>query len=395
MNLSNCLQKYRKDRDWTQHQVAVALKVPRELISMWENGSRRPNLKQLEDIAQLFNTEVELLLGEKSETQGDVSKAKVLLRGIESKDPAIQMEVNHWLSFLDQWTKLADPSKRMQKQPPKRIDRGPDFSDIRSVTKVSAEVREFYELGNFALPDLFAFLDEQNILVCKASLGDISAEGISGAFYNHPVLGYCILINAQTSHGRQMFTLAHEFGHALFHYGANECIVSISGETSSREQFADAFAANLLVPSKGLKQFIEALGLLNCITEYDALQLASYFKVSYAFMLNRLHFDRHINLEQRDNWQKLSPRSLAKNIGLDSVMFQNRIDDAPYLSRYPASILKRVRELIEDDVLSVGQAASLLRLDAMTIQNELLEGPQNADASELKESREFSKTYGS
>lgn len=395
MELGDRLQRYRKDRNWTQLQVGSALGVPRELVSMWESGNRRPNLRQLEDVARLFNTEVESLLGVSSSKCEAVDKSKVLLRGFDSPDASINIELNSWLAFLDAWRDLADPNKSVLRMPAKKLDRGPDFSDIRSVSKLSAAVREHYGLGDFALPDLFAFLDEQNILVCKARLGDIGAGGISGAFCNHPKLGFCILINAQTSHGRQMFTLAHEFGHALFHYGANECIVSISGENTSREQFADAFAANLLVPSKGLTQFIEAVGLTNCITEYDALQLASYYKVSYAFMLNRLLFERHINAEQRNSWQKLSPRSLAKNIGLDSSIFKSRQDEEPYLSRYPASVLRRVRELIEEDVLSVGQAAALLKLDIMTVQNELLEAPESADDAEMNETKEFAYTYGS
>ncbi len=394
MELNERLQQLRKERDWTQLQAAAALKVPRELISMWEVGSRRPNIRQLEDLARLYSTDVEFLLGTRLEPDAANLKPKVLLRGIDSAQPAVKLEMSNWNSFLDDWSLFADLEKSKRK-PPKKLDRGPDFSDIRSASKTSLEVRDYFGLGTFALPDLFAFLDEQGIMVCQAKLGDISQEGISGAFYNHPILGYCILINAQTSHGRQMFTLAHEFAHALFHYGASECIVSVAGESSNREQFADAFAANLLVPSKGLKEIIDESGLVNKITEYDALQLASYFKVSYAFMLNRLHFERHINLDQRNSWQKLSPRSLAKQIGQNASIFKSRIDEEPYLSRYPASVLKKVRELIESDVLSVGQAASLLRLDSLTLQTELLEAPESADADEQKETKEFAGTYGS
>ncbi len=395
MELNDRLQQLRKERDWTQLQVAAALKVPRELVSMWEVGSRRPNLKQLEDVARLFNADAEFLLGNHSEPQPLGLKPTVLLRGLDTAEPSIKLEVSNWISFLDEWSLFADLDRERKAKPPRKIDRGPDFSDIRSASKVSTEVRDHYGLGTFALPDLFAFLDEQGVLVCQAKLGDISQDGISGAFYNHPILGYCILINAQTSQGRQMFTLAHEFAHALFHYGANECIISVAGENSNREQFADAFAANLLVPAKGLKDIIQETGLVNRISEYDALQLASYFKVSYAFMLNRLLFERHINLEQRNDWQTLSPRSLAKHIGLNASMFRSRIDEEPYLSRYPASVLKKVRELIEGDVLSVGQAASLLRLDVLTLQTELLEAPQTADTDEQKETKDFAATYGS
>ncbi len=56
MNLKDRLSNYRNKLGWTQLQVAAALKVPRELISMWENGTRRPNLRQFVDLALLFDT---------------------------------------------------------------------------------------------------------------------------------------------------------------------------------------------------------------------------------------------------------------------------------------------------------------------------------------------------
>ena len=303
MNLEDRLLKYRNELEWTQLQVAAALKVPRELISMWENGTRRPNLRQLEDLAQLFDTTAAALLGQKG-SASEVACPKLLLRGPDSTSPEVKIEIERWLKFLNDWSDLLDESECSGRgQPPKKLDQGPDVSDIRKSSKLAAEVREHFELGLFCLPDLFAFLNDHSVLVCQARLGSIGDghQGISGAFYNHLKLGYCILINAQTSRGRQTFTLAHEFAHALYHYGSRECIISRHGEDSSREQFADAFAAHFLVPSRGLKVIIAAneWAKPEHLSEYGVLMLAHYYSVSYAFMLNRLAFEGHITGEQK------------------------------------------------------------------------------------------------
>lgn len=57
MTLPNRLQECRSALDWTQAQVAAALKVPRELVAMWESGSRKPNLKQLEELSRLYRAD--------------------------------------------------------------------------------------------------------------------------------------------------------------------------------------------------------------------------------------------------------------------------------------------------------------------------------------------------
>jgi len=58
MTLSDRLQECRNSLEWTQAQVAAALKVPRELVTMWESGSRKPNLKQLEELSRLYRADL-------------------------------------------------------------------------------------------------------------------------------------------------------------------------------------------------------------------------------------------------------------------------------------------------------------------------------------------------
>lgn len=396
MSLGQRLQDCRDKLRWTQLQVAAALKVPRELLSMWENNVRKPNLRQLEDLAQLFDTSATYLLTGKEKSAAQ--RPALLLRGLDDASPKTKLEVDHWLRFLDDWTSLLDPTELTSRaQPPKKLDRGPDFSDIRSASKLALEVREYYALGIYALPDLYTFLDEHRVLVFQGKLGSIGdgKDGISGVFCNHPKLGYAILINADTSKGRQMFTLAHEFAHALFHYGVKECIISRYGEGSQREQFADAFAAHFLVPAKGLTQIVAANEWAKNLDQYGVIILAHYFKVSYAFMLNRLAFERFITQEKKLTWQSYSPRSLAQHVGLDPDLFRSCAEEEPYLNRYPVSVLNRVRELIEEDELSVAQAADLLLLDQISIQRSLLQAPAHADENDRRELNEFAETYGS
>ena len=392
MTLSQKLQNCRTEARLTQQQVADVLHVPRESISMWEKGNRVPGLRQLEDLARLYSVSVDFLLG-KEEVDSRPREREFLCRGLVN-EPAVHMELSRWFDFLDGWADIIESAGLVWNntgKPPKKLDRGPDFTDSRAAPTVAAEVRTFYDVGTDAIPDLYSFLDEQDILVCKANLGDWSdpgQTGISGAFHNHPKLGYCILVNAQNSLGRQSFTLAHEFAHALFHYNSRS-LISIRKDSSPREFFADAFATHFLVPTKEINKLIDNWGWKARLDAHKAIELAYVFRVSYVFMLYRLRNEKHISEEQRQQWSGLSPAALAQQLGLDASVFNKPGSQVLNLNRYPASVLQTVRDLIQQDELYVSQAADLLAVSQAQVQSLLLSEPARATESEQKEVCEF------
>ena len=394
MTLSERLQECRNSLEWTQAQVAAGLKVPRELVTMWESGARRPNLRQLEELSRLYRADLPYLL-DQTDIKLSQDEKQLLYRGIEHDQPGVRIEIERWLKFLDDWADLvADEPDFKRARVPKELDEGPTFTDKRKAATKAKQLREIFNLGNFALPDLFVFLDEQNILVCQAKLGTIGdgTENISGVFFNHSKLGSCILVNSQTSKGRQAFTLAHEFAHSLFHYGMPPWIISRQGVDASHEFFANAFAGHLLVPSSGLNDMLDSNEWKTNLDPYKVVVLAHTFRVSYAFMLVRLEKDGHIKQEQRKAWQELSPSSLARRIGLDPALFQSQEKSDPDIKRYPPSVLRKVKQFVDAGELTDAQVADLLNIDIMTAREEFLASPAKAEVAEQAEVSEFAFT---
>jgi Zn-dependent peptidase ImmA (M78 family) len=98
-----------------------------------------------------------------------------------------------------------------------------------------------------------------------------------------------IYVNDDDPPNRQTFTVAHELGHFLLNHDKNEYGVlyrmqKINGENSPLEKEANLFAANLLVPSKMLKDTIKKYNL----NDKDDEILASLFGVSKEMMGYRL-----------------------------------------------------------------------------------------------------------
>lgn len=357
---------------------------------MWENGSRVPGVRHLEELARLYSVSSAFLLG-KEEASENVSEREVLLRGIAS-NPNIHMEFNKWYDFLDEWAELISDIDTtpgdFKGKPPKQLDQGPDYTDSRKSATLAAQVREHYGLGTSPISDLYSFLDEHGVLVYKANLGDwqSTSNGVSGAFHNHPRLGFCIVVNAETSLGRQYFTLAHEFAHALFHYNAKS-IISRHEDKSPREYFANSFATHFLVPTKELNRVIDQQNWRDKLDPYKCIDLAYSFHVSYAFMLYRLRNEKHISEHQLDDFRKQSPSALARKLNIDSDVFNKPGALVLKLDRYPPSVLQIVRDLINDDELSVSQAADLLSVSQANIQAFLKDStePTEAEQRELAE----------
>ena len=56
------LQELRKQKCWTQDELAKRLYVSRTAVSKWESGRGYPNIQSLKDIARLFSVTVDELL---------------------------------------------------------------------------------------------------------------------------------------------------------------------------------------------------------------------------------------------------------------------------------------------------------------------------------------------
>ena len=378
MGLGDRLQERRNRARYTQGEVANALRVPREMISYWENEARTPGMGQLEELARLYRVTEAYLLGQ--EDLDETREREVMFRGLAG-GPEVRLGLVRWLDFLDGWAELLEDLGEHEalsgpEKPHKELKDWVQVTDARRAPTAAARAREVYRIGQGAMPDAYAFLDEWGILVYRAALGSISRPngGVSGAFYNHPRLGHCVLVNSDTTPGRQAFTLAHEFAHALFHYPSGG-LISWAGYGDPRERFADNFAAHFLVPTRQLKELAGDEAQRGGPDAYEALQLASYFRVSYATLLYRLLEERIVEREYYEWLKGYSPSQMAWHMGLDPDEFNLPRHEAVHLDRYPVSVIETVKRAVDNDDITLPQAAGLLNVDVYTLQQRISEPP--------------------
>lgn len=391
MNDSRKLKQARKRAALTQMQVADALGVPRELISMWENGARAPKPEHVTSLSELYRVDESFLRG--AGNAGEEKRRNVFYRNVSAAGrPSShgREEIDRWLGFLDDWADFLAEIGEISKdsvspsKPPRELDEGSTVTDARRASTLASATRRHYDLGCDAIPDLYAFLDEIGVLVYKTdALGRVSSsrESVSGALYNHPRLGFCILLNSDCSEGRQAFTLAHEFAHALYHY-REQALVSVSTDDHPRERFANAFSAYFLVPARTLREMARSeKKKRDELSPYSALRFAAYFRVSYLMMLIRLHEERQITRRQVNEWKGYSPMAMARRIGMNAGFLMSPSSSSGAvrdgLDQYPSSIIDKVRWALATDRITPGEAASLLNIeaDAQELVDELLDFP--------------------
>lgn len=71
-NFKNIFKNLRIQNGYTQDTLADALGLSRSTVSMYENGNREPDFETLEKIADLFNTDIDYLLGRTKNTTAPV-----------------------------------------------------------------------------------------------------------------------------------------------------------------------------------------------------------------------------------------------------------------------------------------------------------------------------------
>lgn len=74
---SNNIFKKRKELNYSQEELADKMQVSRQTISNWENGSAYPSLDKAVELAILFDSSIDSLVGKKTETSSKVLRSLV------------------------------------------------------------------------------------------------------------------------------------------------------------------------------------------------------------------------------------------------------------------------------------------------------------------------------
>ena len=206
------LKRARESLGLTQEAVAAKLEIGRPRYSDIENGKRDVPLKDLYRLAEFYGRPIDYFIKETLLTD---SGFKVLFRKTEG-DEEVARVVTEFENLCEKMCELESISG-VTVRPPVSQDYqfernrewywGKHYADIE---------RKQLDLGQAPLRNLSQILEEKRGL--KIFYLPVPPErGVYGMFTYDQKMGGCVLINSNPNLGNQLFSLAHEYAHFVFH----------------------------------------------------------------------------------------------------------------------------------------------------------------------------------
>ncbi|MHC5856853.1 helix-turn-helix domain-containing protein [Nostoc sp.] len=283
------LNRYRKSLGLSQEQLAEQAGVTRQSINNYENAKTLPDSKILSALASVLGITLDDLLRSQSEglpnfrfrahvtfdtavatTWG--TRATHCLKSAQFAAQVLRMLQTY--NALEQAVGL--PSYSPESTPCHQVE-----GNEKHIQTIAALFRHRLGLGDAPIANLFQSVEEIGLKVLRSS---VPIKGFFGLSACSDIEGAFVLVNTHNiTIERQLFTLAHEIGHLIFHrveYQDTLIEEGTSYKEKAREKVADYFASQLLVPQAEFERMYS-------LTK-DIVKLKRHFRVSYLVILNRL-----------------------------------------------------------------------------------------------------------
>ena len=386
IELAEALRSARERAGLSQEGAADALGINRVLLSYYETRRRTVPLPTAAALARLYGTSLDrLLTADEAMPTALIDVSGILYRAApsalgDSARGALRLFEQYLRDYVELAEELGRPLPGKGQSPFSSVS----GSSARDAADAARQLRRHLNLGGGPVGDPFRVADEY-VLIWRLPLGEDLDIAPSGLFYNHPQVGFSIVVNSNMTLGRQVFTVAHELAHAFFHSRNADVIVSMYGAELGRERFADAFAGEFLVPGDELRRLVTEHspwgGISNPTT---VVHLQRHFGVSYATIRVRLLQERLIDRATFEMLAQVSPSRLAQALGYP-VDPADMGDFARHpLDRFPGRMLLLVRAAVEDGVITPGDAAETLGTSTDEIRQLLAQPPIEPDEQHIQ-----------
>jgi len=311
------LRAARESRGLTQAQAASELGVSRPLLIAIEKGTREASPEEIVRLAEIYGKPVSELLRSAPPPIAIGARFRAALASALDAD-----ELSDVVSELEhQADNYIDLLRRAGTEAPGR------YPPVRSITHLdpgqagedlATGERNRLGLGDGPIRQLREVLEiEVGLRVFLLPL----PRQVAGLFVYVDELGGCIGVNISHPSELRHWTMAHEYAHYLATRDRAEVTpVSHRRQPPETERFADAFAANFLMPRSGLSRRFHELKRSGerKVTPTTLVQLAHAYGVSVQALTLRLE---DLRLIAPGTWDRLldndfQPRAAARLLGL-------------------------------------------------------------------------------
>ena len=266
--------------------------VKPERYAAWEEGTKKPTLKQLRKIGKVFGRPPALFYLDSPPDEPEILKEMRRLPSVADgpESPALALQVRLAVERRD----VALSLHEQLGEHPREIGLTLSLSDdperaasaVRDVLGVGVGEQMIWSERGAALRNWRLAFERAGVLVFQVpGVPMKEMRGFAIAERPLPVIAY----NSKDSDAGRIFTLFHEFGHVLLGSTSLDTQSSlVSGDHWQVERFCNHLAAASLVPQSELIKSASGHGPNGLWSEGEVLRLARRFGVSASVLVRRL-----------------------------------------------------------------------------------------------------------
>jgi Zn-dependent peptidase ImmA (M78 family)/DNA-binding XRE family transcriptional regulator len=271
------LQQERKQRGWSQEELAEKVGLSRGAYRNLEMGRTEPRTETLKALARALDMPLYELL------TPVVPLQKVRFRSLKRLKSRGQVlaDVGRWLRDFSELERLTGniPANKLASLLA-AIQQAPQ----RDISALAALAREYFGLNEREpVHDICGLLEAQGVKVYSVNVANDAFLGLSVAAEED---GPAVIVNTweRLPVETWIFSAAHELGHLLLHLSTYN--VAEEAEDDAQEQEANSFASHFLMPEGVFrKEWQETAGL--ALVD-RVLKVKRVFRVSWRMVLYRV-----------------------------------------------------------------------------------------------------------
>ena len=257
--LGQRIRSARESCGLTQEQLGETVELSRVAINQIEAGSRSVSSIELDRIAHAVGRDIKAFFADAFVEQDALTalfRTEAQLAEQAELGPALQecLALGREMTNLERLLEIDRAQLRAATYelpaPKSRWDA------IQQGQRIATDERQRLGLGISPAGDLIELFETQGVRIGLVTLTD----NISGLTLWDDKIGIFVVINRDHSPVRRRFSLAHEYAHVLVDRDRSGAISRSENRTELLEVRANAFAAEFLMPSEGVVQFVHALG---------------------------------------------------------------------------------------------------------------------------------------
>jgi len=360
------IRQYRLDRGLRQEDVADAVGVDTSAISKIETGARKVSGRELIRLSKVLGVGVRDILG--TRRREPALQMAYRLTQDEAATPGSRsalieaLEVHALLEQVE-----AAPAHL---SPPERVAVDRQLDGEASGQRAAAVVREALGIGLAPLWHVERVIEQ--LVDDAAVLGrPVGEDDLSGMCVVTEGLSL-VFVNTSKAGTRQRFTLAHELAHLLFddtEDGTLEDTDEVMHDASStREARANAFAAELLVPTDAARMVLQRVrgdltaAVATLVFEYGVSRPAAAIALKRAGVTDTDELDRRASIARF---------ALAREFNYQSEDQQLR--ELQGRTLVPTLLHRRAVRAWRDGLIGAGPVAALDDEDTDEVRERLLD----------------------